>query len=75
MVKFITMKEVKGNVVMGKEDFEELVGGMESLAETLEIIGDENPLRQIKESEEASRVSELKNRRVKEAVRLRRGKE
>lgn len=63
MVKVIRLKEVKGNVVIGKVDFEELVGEMESLAETLEIMSDKNLLRQIKESEEdikVGRVFELK---------------
>lgn len=61
MVKIVRMKEVKGNIVMGKEDFEVLVGEIESLAETLEIMSNENLLRQVKEGEEdinAGRVFE-----------------
>ncbi|MCD4845679.1 MAG: hypothetical protein K8R25_14450 [Methanosarcinales archaeon] len=45
------IKEVKGNVVIRKEDFEDLIGEMESLMETIEILSDKGLMNQIKGSE------------------------
>ena len=59
------MKEVEGNVVMTKEDFDELISEIESLIETVEILSDKNLVKQIKESErdiEEGRVSEIKTK-------------
>jgi PHD/YefM family antitoxin component YafN of YafNO toxin-antitoxin module len=61
------MKEVEGNVVMTKEDFDELISEIESLIETVEILSDKNLVKQIKESErdiEEGRVSEIKKEDV-----------
>jgi len=51
MASVVRIKEVKGNVVLRKEDFEDLIGEMESLMETIEILSDEGLMKQIKESE------------------------
>ncbi|MCK4637254.1 MAG: hypothetical protein KAT49_05185 [Methanomicrobia archaeon] len=64
-MNLIKMKEVKGNVVMTKEDFDELISEIESLIETVEILSDKNLVKQIKESErdiEEGRVSEIKTK-------------
>jgi hypothetical protein len=37
--------------VLRKEDFEDLIGEMESLIETIEILSDEDLMKQINESE------------------------
>ena len=47
----VRIKEVKGNVVIRKEDFEDLIGEMESLMETIEILSDKGLMNQIKGSE------------------------
>ncbi len=62
-MNLIKMKEVKGNVVMTKEDFDELMSEIESLIETAEILSDKNLVKQIKESErdiEEGKVSKIK---------------
>ena len=51
MVSIVRIKEVKENVVLRKEDFESLIGEMESLMETIEILSDKNLMGQIKNSE------------------------
>jgi len=59
------MKEIKGNVVMTKEDFDELISEIKSLIETVEVLSDKNLVEQIKESErdiEEGKVSEIKTR-------------
>ncbi|MDY6932476.1 MAG: hypothetical protein SVJ22_11255, partial [Halobacteriota archaeon] len=50
-VSIVRIKEVKENVVLRKEDFESLIGEMESLMETIEILSDKNLMGQIKNSE------------------------
>jgi len=45
------IKEVEQDVVLRKEDFESLIGGMESLTETIEILSDQGLMEQIRESE------------------------
>ena len=44
-------KEVEQEVVRRKEDFESLIGEMESLTETIEILSDMGLMEQIRESE------------------------
>lgn len=64
-MNLIKTKEVKGNVVMTKEDFDELMSEIESLIETAEILSDKNLVKQIKESErdiEEGEVSEIKTK-------------
>ncbi|MBE0517446.1 MAG: hypothetical protein IBX41_08700 [Methanophagales archaeon] len=64
MIDVIKVKEEKGEVVMSKEDFEGLISEMESLIETVEILSDENLMKQIRESEEdirEGRVHEIKS--------------
>jgi PHD/YefM family antitoxin component YafN of YafNO toxin-antitoxin module len=61
MIDLIKVKEEKGEVVMSKEDFEELIREMESLIETVEILSDENLMKQIRESE-----GDIRERRVHE---------
>ncbi|MDY6864475.1 MAG: hypothetical protein SVY15_00680 [Halobacteriota archaeon] len=51
MVSIVRIKEVKENVVLRKEDFESLIGEMESLMETIEILSDKDLMGQIKNSE------------------------
>ena len=51
MAGVVRIKEVKGNVVLRKEDFEDLIGEMESLMETIEILSDKGLMKQITESE------------------------
>jgi PHD/YefM family antitoxin component YafN of YafNO toxin-antitoxin module len=51
MAGVVKIKEVKGNVVLRKEDFEDLIDEMESLMETIEILSDKDLMKQIKESE------------------------
>jgi len=58
------LKEEKGEVVISKEDFEGLISEVESLIETVEILSDENLMKQIRESErdiKAAKVSEIKS--------------
>ncbi len=45
------IKEVEHDVVLRKEDFESLIGEMESLTETIEILSDICLMEQIRESE------------------------
>ena len=40
MVSVMRIKEVEQDVVLRKEDFESLIGEMESLTETIEILSD-----------------------------------
>jgi len=64
-MNLIKMKEIKGNVVMTKEDFDELISEIKSLIETVEVLSDKNLVEQIKESErdiEEGKVSEIKTR-------------
>jgi PHD/YefM family antitoxin component YafN of YafNO toxin-antitoxin module len=51
MVNVVRVKEVEENVVLRKADFENLIGVVESLMETIEILSDKNLMKQIRESE------------------------
>ena len=51
MVSIMRIKEVEHEVVLRKEDFESLIGEMESLTETIEILSDRGLMEQIRESE------------------------
>ncbi|MEA1869979.1 MAG: hypothetical protein U9N09_07550 [Euryarchaeota archaeon] len=51
MISVMRIKEVEHDVVLRKEDFESLIGGMESLTETIEILSDRGLMEQIGESE------------------------
>ena len=51
MAGVVRIKEVKGNIVLRKEDFENLIDEMESLMETIEILSDKGLMKQITESE------------------------
>ena len=64
MIEVIKLKEEKGEVVISKEDFEGLISEVESLIETVEIMSDENLMKQIRESErdiKEGKVSEIKS--------------
>ena len=64
MIEVIKLKEEKGEVVISKEDFEGLISEVESLIETVEILSDENLMKQISESErdiKAGKISEIKS--------------
>ena len=63
MISVVRIQEVEENVVLRKEDFENLIGEMESLMETLEILSDEKLMKQIRESEKEIKegnISEIK---------------
>ena len=51
MMGVMRIKEVEHDVVLRKEDFESLIGEMESLTETIEILSDRGLMEQIRESE------------------------
>jgi CRISPR/Cas system Type II protein with McrA/HNH and RuvC-like nuclease domain len=51
MIGVMRTKEVEQEVVRRKEDFESLIGGMESLTEAIEILSDMGLMEQIRESE------------------------
>ncbi len=51
MVSVMRIKEVEHGVVLRKEDFESLIGAMESLTGTIEILSDRGLMEQIRESE------------------------
>ena len=51
MVSVMWIEEVEHDVVLRKEDFESLIGEMESLTETIEILSDRGLMEQIRESE------------------------
>ncbi|MEA1965703.1 MAG: hypothetical protein GQ567_08610 [Methanosarcinales archaeon] len=51
MVSVMRIKEVEHDVVLRKEDFESLIGEMESLTETIEILSDRGLMEQIRGSE------------------------
>jgi PHD/YefM family antitoxin component YafN of YafNO toxin-antitoxin module len=51
MVSVMRIKEVEQDVVLRKDDFESLIGEMESLTETIEILSDRVLMEQIRESE------------------------
>ncbi len=51
MVSVMRIKEVEQDVVLRKEDFESLIGDMESLTEAIEILSDRGLMEQIRESE------------------------
>ena len=51
MINIIKLKEENGEVRMNKEDFEGLIGEIESLIETVEILSDKNLMKQISGSE------------------------
>ncbi len=51
MIGVTRTKEVEQEVVRRKEDFESLMGEMESLTETIEILSDRGLMEQIRESE------------------------
>ena len=64
MIEVIKLKEEKGEVVISKKDFEGLISEVESLIETVEILSDENLMKQIRESErdiKEGKVSEIKS--------------
>ncbi|MGB7531600.1 MAG: hypothetical protein WA977_01290 [Halobacteriota archaeon] len=64
MIEVIKLKEEKGEVVISKEDFEGLISEVESLIETVEILSDENLMKQIRESErdiKEGKISEIKS--------------
>ncbi|MBA7541889.1 hypothetical protein ES705_34205 [subsurface metagenome] len=61
MIDIIKLKEEKGEVVISKEDFEGLISEVESLIETVEILSDENLMKQMRESEK-----DLKEGKVRE---------
>jgi len=61
MIDIIKLKEEKGEVVMTKEDFEGLISDVESLIETVEILSDDNLMKQIRGSEK-----DLKEGRIRE---------
>ena len=64
MIDIIKLREEKGEVVMSKEDFEGLISEIESLMETVEILSNENLMKQIRESEKdikEGKVSEIKS--------------
>jgi PHD/YefM family antitoxin component YafN of YafNO toxin-antitoxin module len=64
MIEVIKLKEEKGEVVISKEDFEGLISEVESLIETVEILSDENLMKQISESErdtKKGKISEIKS--------------
>jgi len=70
MIDIIKLKEEKGEVVMSKEDFEGLISEVESLIETVEILSDENLMKQISASEKD--IKEGKVRDIKSTEDLRR---
>ena len=51
MVSVMRVKEVEQDVVLRKEDFESLIGDMESLTEAIEILSDRGLMEQIRENE------------------------
>jgi len=51
MVSVMRIKEVEHDVVLRKEDFENLIEEMESLTETIEILSDRGLMEQIRGSE------------------------
>ena len=51
MMSVMRIKEVEHDVVLRKEDFESLIGEVESLTETIEILSDRGLMEQIRESE------------------------
>lgn len=51
MLSVMRIKEVEQDVVLRKEDFESLIGELESLTETIEILSDRGLMEQIRESE------------------------
>jgi len=59
MMDIIKLREEKGEVVMSKEDFEGLISEVESLIETIEILSDEDLIRQIKGSERDIKEGEV----------------
>ena len=64
MIEVIKLKEEKGEVVISKEDFEGLISEVESLIETMEILSDENLMKQINESErdiKEGRIRDIKS--------------
>jgi len=61
MIDIVKLKEEKGEVVISKEDFEGLISEVESLIETVEILSDENLMKQMRGSEK-----DLKEGKVRE---------
>lgn len=51
MISVMRIKEVEQDVVLRKDDFESLIGELESLTETIEILSDRDLMGQIRESE------------------------
>ena len=51
MINIVKLKEENGEVTVNKEDFEGLIGEVESLIETVEILSDKNLMKQICGSE------------------------
>ena len=60
MIDIIKLKEEKGEVVMTKEDFEGLISDVESLIETVEILSDDNLMKQIRESEKDLKEGQIR---------------
>jgi len=64
MISVMRIKEVEQDVVLRKDDFESLIGEMESLTETIEILSDRDLMGQIRESEkdiEKGNIFEIKS--------------
>ena len=64
MISVVRIKEVEQDVVLRKDDFESLIGEMESLTETIEILSDRDLMGQIRESEkdiEKGNIFEIKS--------------
>jgi PHD/YefM family antitoxin component YafN of YafNO toxin-antitoxin module len=62
MIEPVRLKEERGEVRMSKEDFETFMTEVESLIETVEILSDEDLMKQLNESEndlEEGRVHEI----------------
>ena len=51
MISVMRVKEVEQDVVLRKEDFESLIGEVESLTDTIEILSDRDLMEQVRESE------------------------
>ncbi len=60
MIEILKTREIDGKIVLSKEDFEKLVGELESLIETLEILSDNDIMSQISKSEKDIKEGKLK---------------
>lgn len=64
MVNVIKTRKEDDNVIISNEDFEELIGELDSLKETIEILSDEDLMEQIRNSEKdikEGRVSDVRS--------------